>query len=194
VFKHFLLVIWLAGCLAACGTAAPETGNATEATGGDWVELGGDLDIDESILERVTPAPVEPVTMSLAEAEAAWPIGYALPAWAPEGFVLQDDVEVIQPASGLGYTSLSFTWLAADEAALRLQVIQTSGDQPALGAAGSAEAVTVNGTPAVLVRISRLGTERLALTWPRGDLTYTLTADPGRASPEDLRRMAESVV
>jgi hypothetical protein len=107
--------------------------------------------------------------------------------------VLQDEVEVVQPASGPGYTSVSLTWLNADEAALYLQVAQAEAEQPALGAAGSTEEVIVNGQPAMLVRTSRLGVERLALTWPRGGLTYTLTAEPGAASPDDLRRMAESI-
>jgi hypothetical protein len=178
--------------LAACSTAAPDTPDPTDDAG--WVELGGDLEIDESVIERVTPAPVEPVAMSQAEAQAALPFEYALPAWAPEGFVLQDEVEVVQPASGLGYASVSLTWLNAGEAALQLQVAQADDDQPALGGAGSTEAVTVNGQPAALVTSSRFGVERLALTWPRDGLTYTLTAEAGTATPEDLRRMAESVV
>ena len=193
MFKRLLSIGVAALFLAACGTATPEASGPADDDGG-WVELSGDIDLDESVIERVTPAPVEPVSMSLAEAQARLPFVYALPVWAPEGFVLQETVEVIQPAGGLGYTSVSLTWQKADEATLHLQVTQTVGDQAVLGAAGRSETVTVNGAPAVLVHTSRLGTERLALTWPRGDLTYTLTADLDAATPDDLRRMAESIL
>ncbi len=157
------------------------------------MELGDDFVLDESSFEKVTPAPVEPVTMSQAEAQAQLPFEFAVPAWAPAGFVLQEQVEVVQPASGLGYISVSLTWLQAGETALYLQVAQADDDQPTLGAAGSSQAVTVNGQPATLVQTSRLGADRLALTWPRGELTYTLTTEAGAATPEELQRMAESV-
>ncbi len=186
-----LLLLFLAFFLAAC--ASPPAGQATAEDTDGWVELGSDIVIDESTFERVTPQPVAPVTMSQAEAQAQLPFAYALPAWAPEGFVLQDEVEVVQPESGLGYMSVSLIWLRADEAALHLQVAQADDDQPALGAAGSSQAVTVNGQPASLVHATHLGAERLSLTWPRGDLTYTLSAEDGAATPEDLQRMAESV-
>lgn len=185
VWKHLLSIAILGLWLAACGTgAAPDDG---------WVELDEEVVLDEGVIERVTPALVEPVTMTLTEAQTALPFAFALPAWAPEGFALQDEAEVVQPASGLGYVSVSLTWLRADEVALRLQVAQADDDQPALGAAGEQQVVTVNEQPAVLVHVSRLGGERLALTWPRGDLTYTLTVEAGAATAEDLRRMAESV-
>ena len=185
------LLLLLALTLTACAASAPDA--TPDAGDGGWVELGSDVVIDESILERVTPAPAEPQAMPQAEAQAALPFAYSLPAWAPDGFVLQDEVEVVQPASGLGYTSVSFTWLNAAEAALRLQVEQRAQDQPALGAAGSTEAITVNGQPATLLHTNRLGLERLVLTWPRGDLLYTLTVEAGAATADDLRRMAESV-
>lgn len=187
-----LLLLGLACALAACGAPAP-AGQATAESSGGWVELDGDIIIDDSIFERVTPQPVAPVSMSQAEAQAQLPFAYALPAWAPEGFILQEEVEVVQPASGLGYMSVSFVWLRADQAALYLQVAQADDDQPALGAAGSSQAVTVNGQPATLVHTSRLGRERLALTWPRDGLTYTLSAEDGAATAEDLQRMAESM-
>lgn len=190
-----LLLLVLAILLAACASPSggPPAGQATAEDTGGWVELGNDIVIDESIFERVTPQPVAPVTMSQAEAKAQLPFAYALPAWAPAGFVLQNEVEVVQPESGLGYMSVSLIWLRADEAALRLQVAQADDDQPALGAAGSSQAVTVNGQPASLVHATHLGAERLALTWPRAGLTYTLSAEDGAATPEELQRMAESV-
>jgi hypothetical protein len=178
--------------LAGCGgSAAPSTDTA--ADGGGWTELSGDVVIDESAIERATPAAAGPVTMSRAEAQAALPFTFEVPAWAPDGFVLQDAVEVVQSGGAQGYASVSLAWLNPDEAALYLQVAQVEAEQAGLGAAGSTEVITVNGQPAALVRTSRLGVERLALTWPRGGLTYTLTADPGAASPDDLRRMAESI-
>lgn len=187
--KRLLLLFLLIVSLAGCGGSASPTDTAGDSSG--WTELSGDVAIDESAIERATPAPAGPVTMSQAEAQAALPFTFEVPAWAPEGFVLQDAVEVVRPASGPGYTSVSLTWLNADESALYLQVAQA--EQRALGAAGSTEEVVINGQPATLVRTSRLGVERLVLTWPRGGLTYTLTADPGAASPDDLRRMAESI-
>lgn len=186
-------VLWLATCLTACASA---TGTEPADDSG-WVPLDeATLDeaaLDQAVIERVTPGPVEPVTMSHAEAQAALPFEYALPAWAPEGFVLQEAVEVILPAGGLGYTSAGFAWLNDAQAALFLQIEQRDDDQPALGAAGSSQAVTVNGQAAVLVHTRRLGTERLSLTWTRGDLTYVLSAEAGAATPDDLLRMAESV-
>jgi len=179
-------------CLTACAT-----GSQQPADDPGWVELEeATLDesaLDRAVIERVTPGPVEPVTMSHAEAQAALPFEYALPAWAPEGFVLEEEVKVILPAGGLGYTSAGFTWLNAAGSVLYLQIEQRDDDQPALGAAGSSQAVTVNGQPAVLLYTRRLGLERLSLTWARGDLTYVLSAEAGVAAPEDLLRMAESV-
>ncbi len=187
------LVLTLSLCLAACATSPTSpTGTATESDPG-WVELDESFIVDESAFGRVTPAPVEPVAMSQAEAQAQLPFAFALPAWSPDGFVLVDEVEVVQPADGAGYTSVSLTWLNDAEAALHLTVAQAGEDQPSLGAAGTSEAVTVNGQPAALVRTQLLGHERLLLTWPRGDLRYTLTAEAGAATPEILLRMAESI-
>ena len=186
--KRLLLAIGFICLLTACASPDP-----TDAVGEGWQELDDSLVLDESAFERVTAVPVEPMVMSQAEAQAQLPFEFALPAWAPTGFALQDEVEVVQPASGPGYTSVSLTWLGAEEAVLRLRVAQAADDQPALTAAGTTQALTVNGQPASLVHTNRLGTERLALTWPRGELTYTLTAEAGAATPEDLRRMAESV-
>ena len=193
VLKHWLWLIVMALAVATCGGPAPEAASPTDAAGGGWVELGDDFVLDESAIDRVTPEPVEPESMSPAEAQAQLPFSYGVPAWAPAGYVLQEAVEVIQAADGQGYASVSLTWLNAGEAALVLRVAQAANDQPALGPAGSTEAVTVNGQPATLVHSSRLGAERLALTWASGDLTYTLTAEAGAATAEELRRMAESV-
>lgn len=190
--KFFVFGVGLAVLLAACG--AP---NATEVSGTEevsgWVELEDGLVLDESSFVKVTPVPVAPVTMSRSEAQARLPFEFGVPAWAPEGFSLQDEVEVVQPADGLGYTSVSLTWLNPDEAILRLRVAQAGDDQLTLGAAGSTETLTVNGQPATLVHSQQFGTERLALTWLRTDLTYTLSAEAGAATPAELQRMAESI-
>jgi hypothetical protein len=193
VLKYLLGCLLLTFLLAACGAPGPTAASATDDGTGGWVELENDFVLDESSFEKVTPAPVEPVSMSQSEALAQLPFAYAVPTWAPEGFGLQEQVEVLQPASGLGYTSVSLTWLGADDSALYLQVAQADADQPALGAAGDTEAVTVNGQRATLVRSQGLGAERLSLTWLRDGLTYTLTAAGGDVAPEVLQRMAESV-
>jgi hypothetical protein len=190
---RLLFVIGFAVFLTACAAPNPTATSPTDAASEGWQELDDSLVLDESAFARVTPEPVEPVVMSQSEAQAQLPFEFALPAWVPAGFALQDEVEVVQPAGGPGYTSVSLSWLGADEAVLRLRVAQAADDQPALAAAGSTEALMVNGQPATLVHTHRLGSERLALTWPRGELTYTLTAEAGAATPEDLRRMAESV-
>ena len=191
--ERLLLVIGFFFLLTACASPKPTAASPTDAASEGWQELDDSLVLDESAFERVTRVPVEPVVMSQADAQAQLPFEFALPAWAPSGFALQDEVEVVQPASGPGYTSVSLTWLGAEGAVLRLRVAQAADDQPALAAAGSTETVTVNGQPATLVHTNRLGTERLALTWTRGALNYTLTAEAGAATPDDLRRMAESV-
>src|SRR5687768_16861911 len=103
VFSLTLLLI------TACAVPNPTAVGATDAASDGWQELDESVVIDESSFERVTPQPVEPVIMSQAEAQAQLPFDLALPAWAPPGFALQDEVEVVQPASGPGYTSVSLT-------------------------------------------------------------------------------------
>src|SRR5436309_468759 len=44
-------------------------------------------------------APVAPQTMSPAAAHSAAPFAFGVPAWAPPGFQLQPQAEVIVPAS-----------------------------------------------------------------------------------------------
>jgi hypothetical protein len=194
-----LLAIALAACsapAAAPGAGTPEPGGTalSEATG-EVEGLNPDLILET--FGQPTGTPVAPQTMSQAEAQAQLLFHYALPAWTPAGFVLQDQVEVVLPSrAGNGaYAGVIITWLKPDESALRLQVASRPADQPSLGGAGSSQAASVNGEPAVLVQSgsASLGQARLSLAWQRSGLSYSLSADPGAVTADDLVRMAESI-
>ncbi len=183
---------------AACGSpaATPAPGGTALPEATDAVEgLNPDAILDS--FGQPTAPPAVPQAMSQAEAQARLPFHYALPAWVPAGFTLQDQVEVVLPsnASGGGYASVIVTWLNPDDSALRLQVASQAADQPRLGGAGSSQAASVNGQPAVLVQSgsASLGLARLSLTWESNSLSHSLSADAGLVSGDDLVRMAESI-
>ncbi len=189
---------------AACGSpaATPAPGGTALPEATDAVEgLNPDAILDS--FGQPTAPPAVPQAMSQEEAQARLPFHFALPAWVPAGFTLQDQVEVVLPsnasnaseASGGGYASVIVTWLNPDDSALRLQVASQPADQPRLGGAGSSQAASVNGQPAVLVQSgsASLGLARLSLTWESNSLSHSLSADAGLVSGDDLVRMAESI-
>jgi len=175
----------------ACSGAAPGAATPT-SPGPNFFELGDDFSVGDIQVRGEDASQVTPVTLSLDEARAALPFEFGVPASAPEGFTLQDDVEVLQVEAG-AYSSVILGWLNADEAAIFLQVAWADTSGSPLGGAGDAQPVTVNGQPATLVHVTRLSQDRLTLNWKVGDLAYTLTADGGAANGDDLVRMAESV-
>lgn len=146
--------------------------------------------------------------VSLAEARATLPFELRLPAWAPDGFVLQEDqVRIWLHPSGAERQTVSFTWL--DPAHPQSIHMYIDIDHPAstwgqwlVGSESSVEEVVINGRPGALVRggweNGQWQSERnMMLLWqPQGpEATYMLSAATQftQVTREDLIRMAESV-
>jgi hypothetical protein len=180
----------LAALAAACGGQP-----AGEGSGSGWIELDDDISLDGIVISGGADEPVAPSQMSLSEAEAALPFAVGLPAWVPPGFALRDRVEVIAPetAAAGDYASLILTWEDPDGAEVQLQVSTLAADQPAVGAAGLGQPVTVNGLPGTLLETQGLGPDRLSLSWSRAGLSYRLSATGGSLAAEQLLQMAESI-
>ncbi len=150
------------------------------------------LEVTINVGQFVTPAPPEPVTLTLSEAPAQLPFALALPAWIPDGFVLHDAVEAVLPADDWPYASVTLTWQNGDEATLTLDLTNAPAAASALSA-GHAEAVMVNGQPATLTQFGLKSAPRgFELKWKRDGVSYALSAD-GSVGAEVLMQMAESV-
>jgi hypothetical protein len=166
---------------------------APQEAASEWVEINATLAVDGLLTVPTTKESVGPVTMSLAEAQASLPFVFSLPGWAPEGFVLQDEVDVTLPTDESAYASITLTWQNASEESITLRISPTDGNVAYIGGAGGVEQMLVNGQPATLARRRVQGLERLLLSWKQTGLTYTLSANGAVVSAEDLIRMAESV-
>lgn len=176
----------------ACGGQAASTDDDTGGSG--WVVLDEDISLDGLRVEGASE-PVAPAQMSQAEAAAVLPFAIELPAWAPDGFVLNELVEVVapeQPRAG-DYASLILTWQDGEGADVQLQVSTAADSQPHVGAAGLGQEVTINGQPGTLLETQGFGPARLSLAWTRAGLNYRLTATGGTLAGTDLLRMAESI-
>jgi len=186
-------IIGLGLIVAALGACASAQDDATGEPA-PFGDINADLSAED--LERLvqeTTEPTSPVEMSLAEARAQLPFVFGLPAWAPEGFVLQDAAEVVLPSESSTYAAVIVTWLNAEEDALTLRASPTTSGQPQLAGDGNTETVLVNGQPATLIRSSRVGGERLTLSWEREGVKYTLSGEGGVVTVDALVRMAEAV-
>jgi len=140
-----------------------------------------------------TDEPAGPQVMSPAQAQAAAPFQYAVPAWAPTGFVLQPEAEVLAPPATDGYASVSLTWQNDAGAMIELTISQ---DQAGLGLAGAGsdpQPVQIGSQLGSLSQLSGFAADRLLLYWTSGKLSYRLSADVGSATRDDLVRMAGSV-
>lgn len=146
--------------------------------------------------ERVTSCPQ---TVSLAEAQTT--LGeLPLPGWVPEGFVLQDKVQLCEGDQG---RRVGLTWEhAASRRSVSLLAEYLNQDFiPAeIVGSGGVEEVTVHGEPAALVRGAWNPTTKtwsakglVHLRWSRGQVIYQLITMEGALSTEELVRMAESV-
>jgi hypothetical protein len=193
---------WIAAVLlaaAACSGQPAEVSDGTDSSGFRLVELDpdaisiDDLDLGENdAAAGEEPAENEPVTVSRAAAEAALPFALALPGWAPAGYELLDEVQIVGADDPTDAAAL-LTWRHADHADIVLSV--SSGAGGGLGQAGPGESteVTVAGQPARLRHSQGLGPERLALHWSAHGLSYSLSTTGGAVTAEDLVRMAEAV-
>jgi hypothetical protein len=174
--------VWLA-LASACGPGAAPSG---------WEPIEATLSVEH----LAVPAPAEdaePVSLPLAEAQSQLPFTLALPTWAPDGFQLLNEVEVILPADSSQPASITLTWQNADEDVITLQAsVNGSGAQQLMGG-GTTEQVTVNGQPATLTRLGLKGAPRgLSLSWSQSGADYTLAAEGDVLSAEEIVRMAES--
>lgn len=161
-------------------------------------------------------------TMSLAEARTSLPFSFELPAWVPEGYVLneQDVVVYDLPTEwGEGSKFIEFSWEKALEeqqevvidgetlyhtrSILHLHIEWAPGSEYAgnfLVGPGGLEELKVNGEPAALVRgawnadTNEWGAEEmLMLRWQKGDIVYSLSVIEHGMSVEELVQVAESI-
>ena len=201
-----------AGLAALCLIAAPVllAAPGARATVGQLIRTIGGITFDFT-----TPPPdssgatiIPERVVSLVEARATLPFELRLPAWAPEGFVLQEDqVRIWLHTPGTERQTVSFTWL--DPTHPQSIHLYIDVDHPAsswgewlAGSESSVEEVVINGQPGALVRggweDGQWGAEpAITLLWqPEGaEATYMLVAWTQfmQLTQEDLIRMAESV-
>ncbi len=166
---------------------------APQAAPSGWVPIEATLSVDH--LPIPSPAEIaEPVSMPLAEARAQLPFAFELPAWTPEGFALHDEIEAVLPTESSPYASVTLTWQNADEEMIMLQASVNAGAGSQLTGVGEVEQVQVRGQPATLTRLGlKSAPRRLSLSWGQDGVTYTLTAEGGVLSAEELIGMAESL-
>lgn len=173
------------GIVALAGACTP-----AETESGGWITLEATLAV-EKLAPTAREAPAAPVALTLADARASLPFAFALPGWAPEGFVLQEAVEVILPDEPGQYSAATLTWLNADDDVLTLTVSQNGAAR--LAGAGTTEPALVNGQAATLTRAGlKSGPKRLTLSWTQNGVNYALAGDEGAVTVEALVRMAES--
>jgi hypothetical protein len=157
------------------------------------------------IVRTVWPQPVETVVtleteaMSLAEARAALPFDFALPAYLPAG--LTRDIEQVQVARS-PVAMVKLVWRDTENSFVQLSVYAAGPENiQALVGPESSETIQVNGQEALLVRG---GWDRQSRTWsgPPGlitlfwtvnDVRYRLLAYSEVVSLDELVAMAESV-
>ena len=144
------------------------------------------------------PAEVANYTLSLAEAQASLGFELAVPSWAPAGYILQDDVTVVEfPDSGLTFARVAWYSDAG-------QVIDLQAEYPGTATwevgPDSLEEITVNGAPAAVLRGmwnadtgEWVHSSAISLNWRRGDVTYHLSSSNGATSVAILVQMAESI-
>jgi hypothetical protein len=142
--------------------------------------------------------------VSLSEARAVLPFALKIPTWAPEGFVLQDDVRVILPDEDFHRATATLEWQNTDPYGFihlsTMYLISDNHEQRIVVGAESVEEVKINGQPAALVYgawdvdSKEYGAkDLLALIWEQDGAYHSLQGVEGMVSVEDLVRMAESL-
>lgn len=148
------------------------------------------------------PLPEQNVT--LAQASSILPFSYTLPAWAPEGFVLQDNVRVILPSAEFTPTVAVWTWeRSSGGSPVYLSALYTpNADYAPLMVVGTTgvERVQVGDHEAALVRgawnvdSKQYGApDLLDLRWQEGPVVFSLVGSAPQVSAADLIRMAEAM-
>jgi len=141
--------------------------------------------------------------VGLSKVQAMIPFTLTLPTWVPDGFELQEEVQVILPTEISRHTSVSLQWCPVGRSYNCIHMIAECpvGAVPPSSLVvgpGNVEEVEINGQPAALVHGAwNADSQRydpglqLSLMWEQGGVTYSLFALDVQA--EDLIRMAESI-
>ncbi|MCK6630217.1 MAG: hypothetical protein L6R45_34200 [Anaerolineae bacterium] len=157
------------------------------------------------IVRTVWPQPVETVVvletepMSLAQAQAAMPFDFALPAYLPVG--LTGDTEHIQVAQS-PVAMVKMVWRDAENGFVQLSVYAAGPENvQTLVGPESSETIQLNGQEALLVRggwdrQSRIWSGQaglITLFWTVNGIRYRLLAYSEVVSLDELVAMAESI-
>lgn len=137
--------------------------------------------------------------MRLEEARAVLPFTVDLPAWIPEGYVLEETISILRLEDDIERVFIQ--WAAPQKALLELQITgRAPEDSHWVVGTGSIEEMLINGEPAALVRG---GWNADTKQWEdRGQLqlhvahngqTYIFSTMETDISIDDLIRMAESL-
>jgi hypothetical protein len=159
-------------------------------------EVGpADDEVSASSGETIT---VPSQTFSLAEAQASLPFALALPAWAPAGYILQDEV-VVTYFGDSAPTMARVAWYSDMGQVIDLNAEYPGGATWQVGP-DSLEEVTVNGVPAAVLHgmwdadtQAWVRSSAISLIWQRGEVTYHLSSSNGATSAQTLVQMAESI-
>ena len=147
--------------------------------------------------EPVTIAPSE--KMSLEDANAILPFTIDLPAWVPEGYVLEETVTFVHFEDGV--ERIFIQWRAPQKALLELEIENLPPEESKwLVGLESIEEVLVDGEPAALVRggwhadtKQWENPEILHLYIPHKGQTYIFSSMEKDIPVDELIRMAESL-
>lgn len=170
---------------------------------------GGSMNMHDTSPETAPEQTFTVQTYSLAEARALLPFDFAVPTWAPAGFVQDDQVRIFLPPEGMTHTvflmdNVQLTWEdPSRHASIYLYATHcqvADCEQRWLVGLDSAEVLQVRGQEAALVRGSwDVDTQRyensgmLNLLWKEGEVFYSLIGFECTTSPDDLVHMAESM-
>jgi hypothetical protein len=147
--------------------------------------------------EPVTIAPSE--KMSLEDARAILPFTIDLPAWVPEGYVLEETVTFVHFEDGV--ERIFIQWRAPQKALLELEIENLPPEESKwFVGLESIEEVLVDGEPAAMVRggwhadtKQWENPEILHLYIPHKGQTYIFSSMEKDISVDELIRMAESL-
>jgi len=142
------------------------------------------------------------VSYTLDEAREALPFALKLPRTAPDGYVMEPEVQVIHATNRRPVTTVALEWRRGSHWITLYAEQRSEGQPPArlLSGHGSAETVQIRGVQAALVRGVWSAEDGaydvgrgLTLVWVQDGVVYTLHTPGSEVPAEALIRMAESV-